>query len=234
MRNYKKTIFIIILSLFLLLNGCGGKRNYNTMFSISVINGEILSVPLYITNAYQEPEFIYYNCSKSLSDTKKIIDRLSNGHTLISSNLISNKYLLIEKIKDSKLDYYMIIDTAKEAESDTKEYCFFNLAGKIDWSNKSFLIPYHLFNDDIRTNLKSYHYDNGFDVEKQYEITGTKEDFYNFYNKIDVLNVTQNEDKIFIKVKEDAETIKKFAKYDFFISFYETDSKNFISFTVDN
>lgn len=221
-----KKLFVLLIACVYLFSACDG--SVKNPRENALIYDDYLQLD-FIKEATPAGDHTIFNCELSLEEIKVKIDNIKLEIGTITSNIINDRFLLIEKLVPlDKVNYYLIADVTKNTDSDNRHYNFsacsssFSAGSYPDQTHYIIHVPHHYFifdeNDDYPLTIRA---------DVAYELTGTKQDIFDFYNKIKIYDVENEADCIKVKIKADAEIYGKHTKTDFVIYFEENDGKSF-------
>ncbi len=183
----------------------------------------------FIKKATAAGDYQTFSSELSLSELKTEVDAIELEVGTLTSEIVNERFLLVEKlIPFDKVNYYLIADITKTTESDSFRYhfspCYSSFEEGNDPDDKKYIVhvPHHYFVFDPDAD-----YPLEIQYDTPYELTGTKDDIFEFYNKVSIYDVTDEDNRIVVDVKDDAEIAGRHTKADVVIYFEEEEGKVF-------
>jgi hypothetical protein len=127
---------------------------------------------LAIKRATYSPSGTCFSRDENLTELKTLLETDTTDYAY---ELYDDRYILIEYEAEDYIAYF-IIAYISNYENNIYDATNMNCGLNLDYGLIDMMLPYHLFSDDFRI-LSS-----GITVNTEYEVSGTIDDFYNFYN----------------------------------------------------
>lgn len=157
----------------------------------------------------------------TLVQIKEIIDNITLEVGTITSTIYNNDYLIIEKvIPIGKINYYMIADLKR---NESKPWYYFSSMSTFINETTNILIPYHYIMTDSDAASQGLYFN--IDENKSYEVVGCKEDIFNFYTKVNIFEITSDDNSILINVKDNGDIYGAHTTSSFTITFKNENDK---------
>ncbi len=211
---------------------CGGSQNVRSVRAYSMLyEDDYLEIKIKARKAAGPTQ--YFTSETIITGIERILDETEPEVGTITTKLYQDRFLLIERtIPTDKFDYYLIADRTKD-DGETRSYFFAPPATEFlddDGTLFKFFVPYHLFvyDPDLPQFFEA-------DFDKRYEMAGTKQDVSDFYNKVNIYDVTDETDRISIAISDAGENaeISEIAADGFAIYFEEENGKTFANFKAE-
>ena len=194
----KKTAFAIALAIVLLtLSSCGGLKNRNSVHATDFISGENISIKINVKKADISGHHSDFAISK---DINGLAEMIAKKNPSLSTAIYQDRFILIT----TSATFFLIeqIEKYDQDKENENRYMFFAPAGSLGmYANVH--IPYHLIKDLI--DISYWPYKEDVDPDKtEYEVSGTIEDFYNFYNKLQQYDVEKGTDFLIVTIMKNS------------------------------
>lgn len=224
-----KKLFLLLIACVCLFSACDSSVKNPRVKAL--IYDDYLQLD-FIKKATSAGDYKTFYSELSLEEIKVKVNNIKPKIGSITSNIINDRFLLIEKfVPLDKVNYYLIVDDTKNTDSGNHHYNFSACSASFStgsYSDKTYYIihaPHHYFVFDENND---YPFDIRADIP--YELTGTKQDIFDFYNKIKIYDVVNETNRIKVTLKDDVEIFGRHTKTDFVIYFEENDGKSFASY----
>ncbi len=217
-----KRLFICLLAFFsLLFTSCDSSNYSKTIRASSKINDDYLEIEFRV-RVEHAGDYMYFSTDKNIEEMKSVFDSSTLEVGVITTEIINNIFLFIEKKNpDNKSQYYILIKIADD-ESSNFRYMFTTPNGSID--SDIVLIPHHYLvyrpEEDFFRIVPN----------TPYEMTGTKQDFLNFYKGVFIYDITENDSSLTVEIINKDLITKFHTKNDFSIDFQEKEDKMYAIF----
>ena len=224
-----KKLFVLLLVCVCCFYACDGSAKAPHVNAL--IYDDYLKLD-FIKKSTPTGDYTIFYSELSLEEIKVKVNNIKPKIGSITSNIINDRFLLIEKLVPlDKVNYYLIVDVAKNTDSDNHRYNFsacsasFSTGSYPDETHYTIHTPHHYFvfdeNDDYPLTIRA---------DIPYELTGMQQDIFDFYNKIKIYDIVNETNCIKVNIKDDMETFGRHTKTDFVIYFEENDSKTFVRY----
>lgn len=193
-RMIHSLIFIMTL---LILSSCGGMDS-ESIRANAIIDGDFLEIELNVTNYVVGGDHSTFFSKKDLNELKDIFESAPLDDATLTTKIVSKSFLMIDKTNNNGKTYHYMVAHVGESDDKQANYYYFSAPeSTLDDDKNTVYIPHHLLKFDSKTTLH-------FNVTSKhdYEITGSEEDIYDFYNNIDMYDVEKEGNKINVIVGE--------------------------------
>lgn len=221
-------IILFILLLFILI-GCGGGKNSKVITANSILNDDSLEFKLKVSNYVYAGDHVTFYSDKNIEQFKHFVDHYTYKEAILSTEIVNDSFLMIDKINaDGEIYKYMI---AKVGESNDKKYNLYHFSSpsSILDDNTTVFIPHHLIKPDNIDHIYFQVTNN-----KKYEMTGSKEDIFRYYDDIFIYDVTKTDNSIIVNINENKVLSGDHTKNHFTIVFSNENGKDFLIYQTES
>ncbi|MFA6866957.1 MAG: hypothetical protein WCR54_05520 [Clostridia bacterium] len=214
---------IVLLALSCCLFFCACDSSTNKLRLNSIIDDDCLVLPFKPNKAYSGGNHIDFTSDMTL---KEMENEIKSDNLL--TEIYGTDFLLITKhITEDKIRYYLIIKNVNG------RYVYMNPASNI-YDDYFVLTPFHLFDASSGELISSSGiYEIYADIE--YKINSTYDDFFNFYNAIEIYDIIKEETCMTISIKDDAYISDGYSRHTlgtFAIDFDEKEDGTYITYRI--
>ena len=175
----KKTAFLAILVIVsLMLSSCGGMINSSHILAMDRY-GENISIKINV----RRPGGVSGICTRFVisEDINGLSELIAKKNPSLSTAVYQNRFILITM--DSSFGMIKPIEKLEEDKENENRYVFFVPVGTFGgYGNLD--VPCHLIKDEIWIDALHSPQEDRPPVKTEYEVTGTIEEFYDFYKKL--------------------------------------------------
>lgn len=224
----RRVMFFLMIAMVIVLASCGGGEDSNTIRANAIVDDDFLEVNLNVSNYATAGDHATFFSKKDLNELKDVFDAATITGATLATEIVNDSFLMIDKTTDDGKTYpYMVANVGKSDDKQSNYYYFSAPKSILDDDDHTVYIPHHFLKFNSNTTLY-------FNVisENEYEITGSEDDIYQFYNAIDIYDVHKEEDQIVVQINEDVSFSGSHTKRDFQVTFSTDDGDRVAKFEV--